>query len=262
MIRRVRKSRRWIALGGIAAVAYWCWRCSRSTYRHRFTDLTDALVSSSNPGWCIYNWGFNVLGGHKHEAFRQRIIDLAELRGVEAVLDAGCGTGLTTLRIAEQYPQCKVCGIDLSPKMIEVARNDAEERGLIVDLRVGSIIDMPYPDAVFDVVLTNIMFHHLDSPEKRQAVAEIARVLRSPTPAEGRFGGRYVSAEFGPRARNPVERRLSKGEYTLYPSHLAEAGLSIRHEELSSFIWGLQVYYRVAVKSDEMAPESIEEERP
>jgi ubiquinone/menaquinone biosynthesis C-methylase UbiE len=160
--------------------------------------------------------------------------------------------GLQRARIAEQYPKCRVYGIDLSHKMIEVARNDAAGRGLDVDLRTGSITDLPYPDAAFDAVLTNIMFHHLDLVEKRLAVAEIARVLRP--------GGRFVSAEFGPRARNPVERRLAKGKYTLYPSHLAEAGLTVQHEELSPFVWGLQVYYRVAVKPGEAASESFEEE--
>jgi SAM-dependent methyltransferase len=227
-------------------------RCTRSRYRHRFTTLTDWLVSPYNLGFCLYNWGFTVLGGRKHEAFRRRVIELAELRGDEHVLDAGCGTVLTTLRIAERFPGCQVYGLDLSPKMIEVARNDATGRGLHVNLRTGSITDLPYPDAAFEVVLTNIMFHHLDLAEKRQAVAEIARVLR---PA-----GRYVSAEFGPRARNPLERRLAKGDYTLYPSHLAEAGLVVRHEALSSFVWGLQVYHRVAVKSVEAAHGALEEE--
>ena len=223
-------------------------------YRHRFTTLTDLLVSPYNLGFCIYNWGFNVLGGRKHDAFRQRIVRLADLCGSKDVLDAGCGTGLTTLRIAEQHPGCRVYGIDLSPKMIEVARNDAAERGLDVDLHTGSITDLPYPDDAFDVVLTNIMFHHLDLAEKRRAVTEIVRVLRYPEPAEGKAGGRYVSAEFGLRARNAMERHLAKGEYTLYPSHLAEAGLTIVHEEPSPFVWGLQVTYRVAVKRDGTAP--------
>lgn len=242
MIAGIKKCKRWIVLGGIAGVACWYWRHSRSPYRHRFTDLTDALVSPYDLGFCVYNWGFNVLGGRRHEAFRQRIIELAELRGDQDVLDVGCGTGLTTLRIAAQYPSCRVYGIDLSPKMVEVVRNDAAGRDLDLDMRVGSIIALPYPDATFDVVLTNIMFHHLDLSEKRQAVAEIARVLKA--------GGRYVSAEFGPRARNVLERRLSKGAYTLYPSHLAEEGLLVQHEQLSPFVWGLQVYYRVAVKPD------------
>jgi hypothetical protein len=37
--------------------------------------------------------------------------------------------------------------------------------------------------------------------------------------------------------------------------------LTIRHEELSPFVWGLKIYYRVAVKPDEVAPGSFEEER-
>jgi ubiquinone/menaquinone biosynthesis C-methylase UbiE len=220
-----------------------------SPYRHRFTAFTDWLVSPYNLGFCLYNWGFNVLGGRKHEAFRRRIIELAGLRGDEDVLDAGCGTGLTALRLAEEQPGCKVHGLDLSPMMIEVARNDAAERGLHVEVCTGSITALPYPDAAFDVVLTNIMFHHLDLAEKRRAVAEVARVLRAPEPSRAESGGRYISAEFGARARNSMERHLAKGEYALYPSHLAEVGLTIRHEEMGSFAWGLQVTYRVAVKS-------------
>ncbi len=232
----------------------------RNKYRHRFTDFTDALVSPYNLGFSIYNWGFNVLGGRKHEAFRQHVIELAKLQGDERVLDAGCGTGLTTLRVAVQYPACCVHGIDLSPKMIEAAQKDAAERGLAVDLRVGSLTELPYPDSSFDVVITNIMFHHLNLAEKRQAVTEIARVLRSPEPAEGKPGGRYVSAEFGPRARNLLARRMAKGNYTLYSSHLNEAGFTTCHEELQPFVWGLQVYYRVAVKQEVAATESFKED--
>jgi SAM-dependent methyltransferase len=253
MSAKVKKCKRWIVLAGIAGVACWFLRCSRSPYRHRFTDFTDALVSPYNLGFSIYNWIFNVLGGRKHEAFRQRVIKLAGLRGDERVLDVGCGTGLTMLRIAEQHANCVVHGIDLSPKMIEVAQKDAAEHGLAVDLRVGSITDLPYPEASFDVIFTNIMFHHLDLAEKRLAIAEIARVLKP--------GGRYVSAEFGPRARNPLERRLAKGEYTLYPSHLAEMGFIIKHEALEPFVWGLRIYYRVAIRPEEAAPESLKEKR-
>jgi ubiquinone/menaquinone biosynthesis C-methylase UbiE len=206
---------------------------SEKPYRHRFTDLTDALIP-------MYNWGFRVLGGRGHEAFRQRIIDLAGLSGDEHLLDAGCGTGLMALRIAAQHPGCTVQGIDLSPKMIAVARQDAEEQGLAVDFRVGSIVEMPYPDGAFDMVLTNIMYHHLDLAEKQQSVVEIARVLKP--------GGRYVSAEFGPRAKTALQRRLAKGEYTLYPSHLTAAGFTIAHEEVGVMAWRRKVVHRVAVK--------------
>jgi ubiquinone/menaquinone biosynthesis C-methylase UbiE len=202
-------------------------------YRHRFTHFTDALIP-------VYNRLFEVLAGREHEMFRQHVLELAALAGDECLLDAGCGTGMMALRIVARYPGCIVHGIDISPKMIAVARCDAEEQGLTADFRVGSITRLPYPDAFFDVAITNIMYHHLDLAEKRQAVTEIARVLKP--------GGRYISAEFGPRANNALRRHLAKGDYTLYPSHLAEAGLTITHDELGMFAWGKKVFYRVAVK--------------
>jgi ubiquinone/menaquinone biosynthesis C-methylase UbiE len=202
-------------------------------YRHRFTDFTDALIP-------VYNRAFSILGGRAHETFRERILELVAPQNGEHLLDAGCGTGLTALRIAERYPACTVHGIDISQKMIAAARQDAEKQGLKVEFRVGSITTLPYPDAAFDAVITNIMFHHLNLLEKRQAVSEVARVLRP--------GGRYISAEFGPRATNALQRRLAKGEYTLYPKHLSEAGLVILHDELGSFAWGKKVCYRAAIK--------------
>jgi ubiquinone/menaquinone biosynthesis C-methylase UbiE len=205
----------------------------QSLYRHRFTEFTDALIP-------VYNWLFKVLAGRQHEVFREHILELAALKGDECLLDAGCGTGMMALRIAARYPGCTVHGLDISPNMIAVARQDAERQGLAADFRVGSITDLPYPGGSFDVVTTSIMYHHLDLTEKRQAVAKIARVLKP--------GGRYVSAEFGPRARNALQRHLAKGEYTLYPSHLTEVGLAITHEELGTFAWGKKVFYRVAVK--------------
>jgi ubiquinone/menaquinone biosynthesis C-methylase UbiE len=208
-------------------------------YRHRFTDFTNALTP-------VYDRLFGAFMGKAHEAFRGRILELAALQSGERVLDAGCGTGLTALRIAARHPGCAVHGIDISPKMIAAARRNSEEKGLAADFRVGSITALPYPDASFDAVITNIMFHHLDLEEKRKAVSEVARVLVP--------GGRYISAEFGPRAANALQRRMAKGEYTLYPSHLVESGLAVTHEEVGPFALGQKLVYRTAVKPDRSAP--------
>lgn len=45
-------------------------------------EFTDALIP-------VYNCGFRVLGGRTHEAFRQRVLELAALRGGDRLLDAG-----------------------------------------------------------------------------------------------------------------------------------------------------------------------------
>ena len=53
-----------------------------SRYRHRFTHFTDALIP-------VYNWGFRVLAGRQHEAFREHILELASdktrLRGLMTI---------------------------------------------------------------------------------------------------------------------------------------------------------------------------------
>jgi ubiquinone/menaquinone biosynthesis C-methylase UbiE len=203
-------------------------------YRHRFTDFTDALIP-------VYDRLFGAFMGKAHATFREHVVELAALKTGERVLDAGCGTGLTALCIAARHPGCTVQGIDISPRMIAAARRNAERKGLAAEFRVGSITALPYPDAAFEVVITNIMFHHLDLEEKRRAVGEVARVLAP--------GGRYVSAEFGPRASNALQRRLAKGEYTLYPAHLKEAGLAVVRDEVGPFALGKKVWYRVAVKA-------------
>ncbi|MBN1437949.1 MAG: methyltransferase domain-containing protein [Anaerolineales bacterium] len=207
-------------------------------YRHRFTDFTNALIP-------VYDKLFHAWMGKAHEQFRGRVLELAALRSGERILDAGCGTGLTASRIVERCPGVKVAGIDISPRMIAAARRNAETQGLRAEFRVGSITALPYPDGSFDAVITCIMFHHLDLSEKRRAVGELARVLKA--------GGRYISAEFGPRAANALQRRLAKGDYTLYPSHLEEAGFVIMRYEIGPFALGKKVCYRTAVKPDRAA---------
>jgi len=66
-------------------------RSEQSLYRHRFTRLTNILTP-------IYNRLFEVLAGREHEAFRQRVLELAALEGGECLLDAGCGTRMMALR--------------------------------------------------------------------------------------------------------------------------------------------------------------------
>jgi ubiquinone/menaquinone biosynthesis C-methylase UbiE len=205
----------------------------RPRYRHLFTSLTDALIP-------IYNRVFEVLAGSAYRAFRDRVLSLACPQPGDSVLDAGCGTGVILLDVAANFPGCTLHGLDISCRMILAARQASAAAAAPVGFRVGSITRMPYSDSSFDVVVTTLMFHHLDLAEKRQAVGEVARVLKR--------GGRYVSAEFGPRARNALQRHMAKGEYTLYPEHLSEAGLSLRHEELSPFAWRKKVFYRAAVK--------------
>ncbi len=112
-------------------------------------------------------------------------VSLAEryARGKE-LLECGCGTGLLLERMARFTS--KATGIDLSPGMLEKAK----ERGL--DVTVGSVTDLPFADASFDVTCSFKVLAHV--PAIGRALAEMARVTRP---------GGVILAEF----YNPISLR-------------------------------------------------------
>jgi arsenite methyltransferase len=93
------------------------------------------------------------------------------------VLDLGCGAG-TDLLIAAQMagPEGKAVGIDMTPSMLDRARESAEEIGLDVELHAGLIESLPLDDESVDVVISNGVIDLV--PDKDAVFAEIDRVLR------------------------------------------------------------------------------------
>lgn len=80
------------------------------------------------------------------------------------VLDIGCGTGSLSVVMAEQGHT--VTGIDLSPAMIELARQKADQHGVSIDFQV---MDAAYPQFAprsFDVILCRHLLWALPEPEQ------------------------------------------------------------------------------------------------
>jgi ubiquinone/menaquinone biosynthesis C-methylase UbiE len=108
------------------------------------------------------------------------------------VLEIAVGTG----RNLPFYPaDIRLTGVELSPKMLELARKRAAELGREVDLRLDDAQALDLPDASFDTVVATICLCSI--PDDRRAVREIMRVLRP--------GGRLISFEHV-RSTNPIVR--------------------------------------------------------
>jgi trans-aconitate methyltransferase len=76
------------------------------------------------------------------------------------VLELGVGTGETTRRLLERYPEAEVTGLDSQPEMVFHAR----EHGIAV--RLARMQD-PLPDGPWDLVVSVLSVHHLDTDGKR-----------------------------------------------------------------------------------------------
>ena len=103
---------------------------------------------------------------------------IASLQPGEVVLDLGSGGGIDCFLAAKKVgPTGKVIGLDMTPKMIKLARRNAEKVGATnVDFRYGEMEEMPLPDASVDVIISNCVINL--SPDKDAVFAEAFRVLK------------------------------------------------------------------------------------
>jgi ubiquinone/menaquinone biosynthesis C-methylase UbiE len=107
-----------------------------------------------------------------------RLIEVARIGPGDRVLDVGCGTGAALLRAAvATLPGGSVTGVDLSDRMLDVARARAALAGLdTVTLLSGDAEDPPCADGSFDAIISSLLFYLLPHPE--QAVRRWLRLLR------------------------------------------------------------------------------------
>jgi arsenite methyltransferase len=130
----------------------------------------------------------------KYGKFRHRdfMLSLHPWRGDENVLDAGCGRGLllagAAKRIATLHGTGHATGIDVWSN-VDMGGNSAAATQHNLDLEGISELctlisqpaqDMSFPDATFDVILSNLCIHNIyDGPTRRQTLVQIVRVLKT-----------------------------------------------------------------------------------
>jgi SAM-dependent methyltransferase len=100
------------------------------------------------------------------------VVDAAQPRAGERVLDLACGTGNAALLAAERG--ARVIGIDAAPRLLDVAGERARSSGLEIEFRQGDLLELPVADAAADVVIS--VFGLIFAPDPPRALAEVARV--------------------------------------------------------------------------------------
>jgi ubiquinone/menaquinone biosynthesis C-methylase UbiE len=151
------------------------------------------------------------------------------------VLEIAVGTG----RNLRHYPEeVRLTGVELSPKMLEIAQQRAQAERRAADLRIGDAQRLEFPDESFDTVVCTLSLCSI--PDDAQAVAEVRRVLRP--------GGRVLLLEHV-RSPSKVVRVFQwlfdrvtvplEGDHQLREPlrHLRAQGFEI--EKLERYGWGI-----------------------
>ncbi|MFJ7416066.1 class I SAM-dependent methyltransferase [Streptomyces sp. NPDC098077] len=114
-------------------------------------------------------------------AYYQDALDDVGIRPGWHVLDAGCGSGAFLPRLAELVgPQGKISALDLAEEnavRAAVRMRDHPAR-VRCEIRRGSILDLPYPDDMFDAVWCANTTQYLDDGELARTLAELRRVTK------------------------------------------------------------------------------------
>ena len=135
---------------------------------HLLTPLFDALCSVVGLG----------------RRYRRRIVASLNIpNGKVRVMDAGCGSGSLAIDVKRKYPHAVLYAVDADSRILTIAGKKSQEQKVQIHFREAFLQKLPFPHDSFDVVYSSLVFHHLNSEIKKEAMREIHRVLKK----EGRF---------------------------------------------------------------------------
>ncbi|KZX16398.1 class I SAM-dependent methyltransferase [Methanobrevibacter curvatus] len=91
------------------------------------------------------------------------------------ILDLGCGTGVVTKNLKELFPNSTVTCLDLSPKMIEIAKEKLKNyKG--IEFFVGDFLNFEFEEG-YDAVLSSLAIHHINDNDKKTLYKRIYNIL-------------------------------------------------------------------------------------
>lgn len=130
--------------------------------------------------------------------FSEKLLDRAEPKDGDRLLDVATGTGIVLRRALERCPGLgRAVGVDLTPAMLSVAREASE--GLPVEYVEGDATALPFGDGSFDLVTCQQGLQFF--PDRAKALAEMRRVLAP--------GGRAFVACWCEIATSPLHHTLA-----------------------------------------------------
>jgi ubiquinone/menaquinone biosynthesis C-methylase UbiE len=148
-------------------------------------DTVSRVFRSKDEAKASYNrmsrW-YDLVAGSSEKKYRDIGLEKLDAQPGEHILEIGYGTGHCVQALATAVTESgKVCGIDISEGMRDIAQERLDKAGLSanVDLQVGDALDLPFPAENFDGVFMSFTLELFDTPEIPRLLAQCYTVLRS-----------------------------------------------------------------------------------
>jgi ubiquinone/menaquinone biosynthesis C-methylase UbiE len=172
---------------------------------------------------------FSQQQAHSKESFLNLLLEMSGVGPEDDVLDVACGPGIVACAFAARARH--VTGIDLTPAMIERAKELQREKGLTnLTWRIGNVLPLPLAEASSSLVVSRYTFHHfLDA---KAVLAEMYRVCRP--------GGRMLVSDtaMAPEKREfyDVEEKLRDPSHTwtLTPAEFVQMAEEVKLREIET----------------------------
>lgn len=132
-------------------------------------DAIESFKAAQRQGWANFT-PFEALT----TPCAAKLVKRAGVEPGQRVLDVACGTGVVSVTAARRG--ARVTGLDLTPELLQRARENASIAGVEIDWHEGDVENLPFGDGAFDVVLSE--FGHMFAPRPDVALGEMLRVLK------------------------------------------------------------------------------------
>jgi SAM-dependent methyltransferase len=132
-------------------------------------DPIDQMKAAAREAWSTFGPFESITG--------TAAPDLVRFAGIDSsmhVLDVGCGTGVVALTAARTG--ARTTGADLSPVLLDRARENAALANLDIDFHEADVEALPFADGEFDAVISQ--FGHMFGPRADVTLSEMLRVLK------------------------------------------------------------------------------------
>ncbi|WP_330204391.1 class I SAM-dependent methyltransferase [Cyanobacterium sp. Dongsha4] len=147
--------------------------------------------------------GDRTLRNNYHQVLKEKLTITPQ-----NILDIGCGVGLSTFALKEQYPESEISGLDLSPYFLSVANYQSQQKNQKIQWLHSQAEKTNLPSNSHDLVSAFLIFHELPQLAAKNIIEEAHRVLKT--------GGYFCMMDMNPQSE--VYKKMPRYVFTLLKS--------------------------------------------